>query len=174
MRDKPLQHDSGHTPVRDAYSLPKVDDELHSKTIFEPVSVEARPAKAKSRIRNKLRWKEGYEPHEKSEDAKSTDNSEHAIQLHLLSAKEPSVDSERISAVKGKINSDKREKTDKGNKEKTADERSGRIANEKPNKTIAEWPTTASVAWLVTRKILEEVLISLIVIVIVIASKIHH
>ncbi|OZC11810.1 hypothetical protein X798_00991, partial [Onchocerca flexuosa] len=64
--------------------LPKVDDELHARTIFEPVAVEAHPAKTKPKTRSKLKWKESLESTEKTEESKgSTVDSDQAIRLDI-------------------------------------------------------------------------------------------
>uniref|UniRef100_A0A1I7VFJ5 Origin recognition complex subunit 1 n=1 Tax=Loa loa TaxID=7209 RepID=A0A1I7VFJ5_LOALO len=71
------------------HRLPKVDEELHVRTIFEPVSVVARPAKTKPKIRSKLRWKEDVDSKEKTEESKcSTANSDKAISLNIKNKKE--------------------------------------------------------------------------------------
>lgn len=60
-----------------------MDEELHERTVFERVSAEVRPAKTKSKIRNKLKWKEDNELNEKTDESKHpTTNSDKSTILH--------------------------------------------------------------------------------------------
>uniref|UniRef100_A0A0R3RZ88 Uncharacterized protein n=1 Tax=Elaeophora elaphi TaxID=1147741 RepID=A0A0R3RZ88_9BILA len=127
--------------------LPKVDEELHARTIFEPVAVEARPAKTKPKTRSKLKWKEEVDLKEKIEEAKdfkneewkdstgesskdSNPNSEKAIRLNIKNKKE----SDKIKRViaKGKLGKIEGGGTDQ---------------------------LEQSILWMIIRKILEEILV---------------
>ncbi|KAM3715702.1 Uncharacterized protein ACO02O_03681 [Dirofilaria immitis] len=96
IHDKISPNEKAHTsdkdsksPKKEAKRLPKVDEELHAKTIFEPVSAEVRPAKTKPKARSKLKWKEGLEPKGKTEESKDSDiNSDQAIRLNVKIKKE--------------------------------------------------------------------------------------
>ncbi|CAG9534442.1 unnamed protein product [Cercopithifilaria johnstoni] len=132
------------------HRLPKVDEELHARTIFEPVAVEARPAKTKSKTRSKLKWKEDVDLKEKTEESKdfkteeskdSTTNSEKAIRLNIKHMEE----SDQVKANE--------------NLEKSKDS-TGELRQ--------------SILWMIIRKVLEEILIWLIIIIILIIKRIQH
>ncbi|EJD76038.1 hypothetical protein LOAG_16928 [Loa loa] len=126
------------------HRLPKVDEELHVRTIFEPVSVVARPAKTKPKIRSKLRWKEDVDSKEKTEESKcSTANSDKAISLNIKNKKES------------------------GQVKATASKKSGKS-------TGSTGERQQSILWMIIRKILEEILIWVIIIVILIFMRIQN
>uniref|UniRef100_A0A8R1XPH8 Uncharacterized protein n=1 Tax=Onchocerca volvulus TaxID=6282 RepID=A0A8R1XPH8_ONCVO len=162
--DNTLLKGSAHTPDKDSKSgkkeakrctltipkhvniiprLPKVDDELHARTIFEQVAVEAHPAKTKPKTRSKLKWKESPGSTEKTEESKSSNvNSDQAIRLDIKIKKEPGQKKVATKQKLGKdtINTDKKEQ---------------------------------SILWMIIRKILEEILIWFIIIMILIITRIR-
>lgn len=141
-----------------------MDEELHARTIFEPVAVEARPAKTKPKTRSKLKWKEDVDLKEKIDESKdskteepkdskieeskdSSTKSNKAIRLHITNKKE-SDQAKRIIAKEKKLGTSKTESTDH------------RVQQ--------------SILWLIIRTILEEILIWLIIIIILISKRIRH
>ncbi|KAK6103172.1 hypothetical protein QQG55_11465 [Brugia pahangi] len=124
--------------------LPKVDEELHVRTIFEPVNVEARPAKTKPKIRSKLKWKEDVDLKEKTDESKhSITNSDKVIELHMKDKKE-------TGQVKIATNEKSRKSRDKTDEQEQ------------------------SILLIIVRKILEEILIWLIIIIILIIMRFRN
>ncbi|MCP9261487.1 RNA exonuclease 1-like protein [Dirofilaria immitis] len=123
--------------------LPKVDEELHAKTIFEPVSAEVRPAKTKPKARSKLKWKEGLEPKGKTEESKDSDiNSDQAIRLNVKIKKES--DQMKVAT---------KDKSDRS--------------------IVSTSEIEQSILWMIVRKLLEEILVWLIIIIILIITRIR-
>uniref|UniRef100_A0A915Q3I3 Uncharacterized protein n=1 Tax=Setaria digitata TaxID=48799 RepID=A0A915Q3I3_9BILA len=85
MKEK--NRSSAKSSIKEEAQLPRVDDELHAKTIFEPIGVEARPAKTKPKIRSKLKWKEGLDPKEKIEESRGSDTDSGQMRLSIKSKK---------------------------------------------------------------------------------------
>ncbi|VDK84121.1 unnamed protein product [Litomosoides sigmodontis] len=136
--------------------LPKVDEELHARTIFESVAAESRPAKTKPKTRSKLKWKEHVDlkgkivesKDSKSEESKdSSTKSTKAIRLHISSNREESDEAKRVIA---------KEKLGMSEIASTDDE------------------LQQSILWLITRTIVEEILIWLIIIIVLISKRIHR
>ncbi|VDK69736.1 unnamed protein product [Gongylonema pulchrum] len=132
------------------FSIPKVDEELGAQTRFEPVAVEARPAKAKSKMRNKLKWKTGYSPMPEESPHVSAKASGSDKPLHLNMMIGP--DTAPV-------------------KESTTEEES--LTKDKAHSSD-DLQNPQQFLWVFTRKVLEELLIWLIIFIILINQRIQR
>lgn len=130
-----------------------MDEELHTRTVFEQVAVEARPAKAKPKTRSKLKWKEDVDLKEKIEESKdsktegskdSNINSDKAIRLNIKNKKESNLKTTIVEEKLGNVKS-----------------------------TYNTGELQQTMLWMIIRKVLEEILIWLIIIIILIITRIR-
>lgn len=154
-------------------SIPKVDEELQAKTIFEPVAVETRPAKAKSKVRNKLKWKEGYQKSEESTSPSKGSGAEPPIFLNMMigtdSSREARTAEEKPSSSSEKLSAKSSENKATKSSEKAMPHQMEAIKSRKKAHLQQQ-----SLLWTISRKVLEEVLIWMIILIILITARLRQ